>query len=380
MLNVICERHGSEYRPESVDILHDMVSRNLAYGTEGRLHLYTDQKDDFGPHVILHGLNEPRVRGLNLTLDDLIVGPLDDIAAEGIIANDDITYFSGGDFPRGAKIVRCVGKKPQDMDGWVKHIWKVGGGTPANFTFVPSVSSAEREGYVRSALARNGIRWFQPAAALDRAALICGGAPSLGSDLDLIASLHGDIFAFNNVPHFLVENGIFPDFHVMLDAYETTPDYVHPKFSMTRYYASQCLPQVLDMAGDDLICWHAASDCLAPFEPLESPMVGGGSTAAMRGLVLAYGLGYRKFHLFGLDSSFSDGKQFAYEQLPHLELIDVICGDETFQSSPQLVGQAEDFKRTAFDLVNVGCEITVYGGGLLKAIADKMIQDRSFDE
>lgn len=380
MLNVICERHGSEYRAESVPILHDMVSRNLAYGTEGRLHLYTDQKDDFGPHIILHGLNEPRVRGLNLTLDDLIVGPLDDIAAEGVIANDDITYFSGGEFPRGAKIVRCVGKKPQDMDGWVKHIWKVGGGTPANFTFVPSVSSEEREGYVRAALARKGIRWFQPAAAHDRAALICGGAPSLGGDLDLIAALHGDIFAFNNVPRFLVDRGVNPDFHVMLDAYETTPDYVHPEIKMTRYYASQCLPQVLEMAGDDLICWHAASDCLSPFGELQSPMVGGGSTAAMRGLVLAYGLGYRTFHIFGLDSSFSDGKQFAYEQLPHLELIDVICGDETFQSSPQLVGQAEDFKRTAFDLVNVGCEITVYGGGLLKAVADKMIQQRSFDE
>lgn len=380
MLNVICERHGSEYRAESVPILHDMVSRNLAYGTEGRLHLYTDQKDDFGPHIILHGLNEPRVRGLNLTLDDLIVGPLDDIAAEGVIANDDITYYSEGDFPRGAKIVRCVGKKPQDMDGWVKHIWKVGGGTASAYSFIPSVHGDIRSEYVRSALARKDIKWFQPCPAHDREAIFCGGAPSLARDLDLVSMLDGDVFTFNNSANFLHSHGIEIDFHVMLDAEALTDPFVHPEIPMTRYYASQCRPVALDAAGDSLICWHAASDCLNAFEPLESPLVGGGSTAAMRGLVLAYGLGYRKFHLFGLDSSFEADRQFSYEQLPYLDVIDVICGDETFKSSPQLVGQAEDFKRTAFDLVNVGCEITVYGGGLLKAIADKMIQDRSFDE
>jgi hypothetical protein len=374
MVNAICERRGTEYPPESVDVLFDMLSRNLASDTVGSFHLYTDQPDQFGPHIIVHGLSEPRVRGLNLTLDDLIVGSLDEIAAEGGIANDHVTYFTGGPFPDGSKIVRCIGKKPWEFDGWVKHIWKIGGGTASAYTFTSGISSEERRGYVASALAQEGIRWFEPVAAHERHAILCGGAPSLAKDLDLISAGLGDIFAFNNVPGFLAEHGITPDYHVMLDAHEATIAYVHPELRMARYYASQCRPEVLDLAGDELICWHAASDCLDGFD-LKSPVVGGGISAPMRGLVLAYGLGYRKFHLFGLDSSFSGGKQFAYEQLmKYPEEIEVTCGDQTFKSSPQLVGQAEDFKRTAIDLVHAGCEITVYGGGLLKAIADKMTE------
>lgn len=374
MLNVICERRGAEYCPESVDILYDMVARNLPEGTPGEFHLYSDEPGPYRPEVIVHGIDEPRLSGLNLSLRHLIVGPLDDIAAKGFLQEEDVSFYHDGPFPAGAKVIKCLGKKPQDLKGWVKHVWKVGGGTANSLTFIANVDSEQRRQNVLSALSMPGIRWFEPIPAHQRKAILVGGGPSLESDILALRALalEGDIFAFNNVPHYLDRWGIAPDFHVLMDAHHDIKNFVSPGIRMTRYYASQCVPEVLYAAGEELTCWHAASDCLDGLD-LKSPPVGGGTTAAMRGLVLSYGLGYRDFHLFGLDSSYDGDRVHAYEQHGYGAHLDVVCGDRHFRSSPQLIGQAEDFKKMAPDMIAAGCEITVYGAGLLKAIAEEMI-------
>lgn len=100
-------------------------------------------------------------------------------------------------------------------------------------------------------------------------------------------------------------------------------------------------------------------------------VIGGGSTGASRAIMLAYGLGYRKFQLFGLDSSFDGDAVHAYSQAKYANTIDVTCGDEVFKTSPQLLGQAEDFKLLFPDFMQAGCEITVHGKGLLRAIANR---------
>jgi hypothetical protein len=55
----------------------------------------------------------------------------------------------------------------------------------------------------------------------DEIAVICGGGPSLGDDIETIREMqqHGcKIFALNNVGHFLLERGIIADALVVLDA------------------------------------------------------------------------------------------------------------------------------------------------------------------
>jgi len=89
-------------------------------------------------------------------------------------------------------------------------------------------------------------------------------------------------------------------------------------------------------------------------------------------MILAYGLGHRKMHLFGLDSSYEGDVGHVYGQANYQKHVNVTCGDETFRTSPQLLGQAEDFKMVAPDLISAGCEIMVHGGGLLKALALQM--------
>lgn len=236
-----------------------------------------------------------------------------------------------------------------------------------------NVSVEKRADNVRSAMKR-GARQFQPSLPHERSCILVGGGPSVQNELFTISALcpQGDIFAVNNVPRYLAERGLDTDVHVLMDAHPIVADFVVPQLKSIRYYASQCEPAVLDKAGNELILWHAASMALDGIEGITN-IVGGGSTTATRALYLAYGLGYRDFHLFGLDSSFVGEKSHAYKQGVYETILDVHCGDETFKSSPQMIAQAEDFKIIIPQMLKASCSVTVHGSGLLRAIADQFL-------
>lgn len=237
-----------------------------------------------------------------------------------------------------------------------------------------NISVEVRARNVRSAMAR-GKRVFKPVAAHDRPCVLVGGGPSLRSELFTLSAFaaEGDLFAVNNVPRYLAERGLDTDVHVLMDADPLIATFVVPQLKSIRYYASQCEPEVLDKAGNELILWHAASMCLDDI-PGITDIVGGGSTTATRALYLAYGLGYRTFHLFGMDSSYEGDRCHAYEQHGYDTVLDVACGDEAFRASPQLIAQAEDFRVIIPDMIKAGCEVTVHGSGLLRAIANQFLQ------
>lgn len=375
MLNVICERIGTTHSPEAVNILYDMISRNLADGTVGEFHLYTDQPDTYGPGIIVHALDEPHLPGLGLTLDHLIVGPLDDILKRQALLEEDVFfYWDGQPFPTGAKVIKCMGSAPQDLDGWVKHVWKIGGGTIAELSFTPNVPKGELVANIRSAIQRD-CRWFEPRPAHEEAAIIVGGGPSLKDNLVLLRflALDSHVFALNGVPAYLEKHGIIPDSHVILDAHPVCLYFTARHLPMTRYYASQCTPEVLDAAGSNLVCWHGGGEAMNAIEGHTfKHVVGGGSTGATRALILAYGLGYRKFHLFGMDSSYDGDRGHAYDQFDYKNFVEVRCGDQVFKTNPQLFAQAEDFKTILPDLISAACEVTVHGDGLLNAVATQM--------
>lgn len=244
-----------------------------------------------------------------------------------------------------------------------------------------NISVKKRAMNVRSAMQRNA-RQFEPSCAHDRICILVGGAPSLRDDIFMVSAMaaQGDVFAVNNVPRYLAERGLDTDVHVLMDAHPIVADFIVMQLKSIRYYASQCEPEVLDKAGNELILWHAASQALDDVPGINN-IVGGGSTTATRALYLAYGLGYRKFHLFGLDSSQDGDKCHAYKQAGYDTVLDVTCGDETFRSSPQMIAQAEDFKTIIPDMIKAGCEVTIHGSGLLKAIANKFLtSSRSSNE
>ncbi len=237
-----------------------------------------------------------------------------------------------------------------------------------------NISVEKRAENVRAAMLRNA-RQFKPVKAHDRACILVGGGPSLRSEIFMLSAMatQGDVFAVNNVPRYLAERGLDTDVHVLMDADPVVAGFVVTQLKSIRYYASQCEPEVLDKAGNELIMWHAASQCLDDVPGITN-IVGGGSTTATRALYLAYGLGYRTFHLFGMDSSYEGDRCHAYEQWGYDTVLDVMCAGEAFRSSPQMIAQAEDFKVIIPDMIQAGCEVTVHGQGLLRAIANQFLQ------
>ena len=237
-----------------------------------------------------------------------------------------------------------------------------------------NISVTKRAENVLSALKR-GARQFKPCLPHDRSCILVGGGPSVQNELFMVSALstQGEIFAVNNVPRYLAERGLDTDVHVLMDAHPIVADFVVPQLKSIRYYASQCEPEVLDRAGNELILWHAASQALDGIDGINN-IVGGGSTTATRALYLAYGLGYRDFHLFGLDSSYDGDRCHAYKQGGYETTLDVHCGEETFKSSPQLIAQAEDFKVIIPEMIKAGCTVTIHGSGLLRSIANKFLQ------
>ena len=373
MLNLACVKEAGR-SPDNVAILFDMVRRNLPFGTDGRFICYTDEADGLDPSILVKPLSEAsKAKEMVLPLDCVIVRPLDSLL-EGEGAR--ISIYDGS-FPEDAQIVLFPDKKPHECTDWVKHVWKIGGGTTKELQFITNIEPANIQANIRAAISRPS-QWFHPVAKHDGIAIIVGSGPSLRDDLLFLRCIgrSGEIFALNGCPAYLAKFGIKPDFHVMLDAHPDVIHMVSPEIRMTRYYASQCDTPVLEAAGDELVCWHGGGMAMnaIPGHTFRN-IVGGGSTVASRAVVLAYGLGFRKFHLFGLDSSYDGDCGHACDQYQIDATLKVTCGDEVFDTTAQMLGQAEDFKVIIPDLIDAGCEITVHGRGLLKAIANQMLEE-----
>jgi hypothetical protein len=156
---------------------------------------------------------------------------------------------------------------------------------------------------------------------VDGALLICGGGPSIGDpdQLRRIRALKyrgGKIWAVNKTHDFLLSRGIVPWAACLLDPMPWVADYVaRPRMDVIYAVASQCHPDVLARLKDyPVYLWHAGIDgddglghptpmLAREFADKEWLVIPGPTTVGLRSILVGYALGYRRFHLFGLDSS-----------------------------------------------------------------------------
>lgn len=141
---------------------------------------------------------------------------------------------------------------------------------------------------------------------------VAGGGPSLA---DTWQDLRGVVAAVNGSCGFLIERGHIPHLCGVLDASPHMADVIaaHPE---VRYYvASICDNRVFDkLAGCETVLWHPTGyKGIEEWIPRHSLIVGGGCTMGLRWLTLGYVLGFRKFELHGLDSSYRDDQTHAYK-------------------------------------------------------------------
>lgn len=274
--------------------------------------------------------------------------------------------------PKGTAVVFFHGRpRPHEVKtGWVPELWKV---SDSALFFKPNVKEDELRANITYALTKP--EWIERRDGLQAQAIIVGGGPSLARELWRLKGYQlsgATVFATNNTYAYLKEAGIPPDAHVMHDARVGNLPFVAPEGPC--YYASQCHPSVLDAAGDRLICWHPYSEIALEVigESTKGPtMVAGGSTVGLNAIALAYILGYRKFLLFGFDSSYEEGAHHAYTQtLNDGEVVLDVQGDgKPFKAAPWMVQQADQFMDLARNLLAYGCELYVYGDGLLPTMA-----------
>lgn len=469
MLRICCINAGNYQGMGAryVNLLREMVARNLPDGFAGEFVCFTDDITDIHPSIICRPLPREGLKGwwnklalfaadvfpagdrvVYFDLDTLITGPLDEIVAyDGKFAilrdfyrpnglQSSVMAWEAGtldflwdnwescgflepeggdqawiesqmfgsfteeshdlwqdlfpgkffsfkvdgrfDIPKGASVCVFHGEpRPHEVtEGWVPQVWKLGGGTSAEMVVQANVSRETIKSNILSAKQRNA-QWLRLCEPHDGEALICAGGPSLKDDLPSIKAhiaQGAKVYAVNNALAFAAFNGIIPDAHVILDARPENIAFVPVNHPAERIYASQCDPSVLDAAGPNLTLWHPYFDGILEITGSEdqSAYVGGGSTAGLKAVVIAYGRGFRKIHLYGFDSSYRGDQNHAYPQPLNdgERIVDVtLPNGQAFKCAPWMVTQAEDFQELAKELTALGCELYVHGDGLLPAMA-----------
>jgi hypothetical protein len=475
MLNLVCVRTGGKYSADYVEILFDMLLRNLSqYEGELKLWCVTDDPESL-PEPVVAIPADPTLKGwwqktrlfsgdmpfgdgervVYFDLDVAITGRLEDlIETKGIIKdwfydsfNSSVMVWDHGEFrevwdrfdplateiyggdqdwltfvardggrmwlefprtwfvsyrksakdwpPADCKAVIMHGDpKPAECDGWVQNVWKLGG-----FTSLPKMGGVNVDREVIwsniEANVRRDLPWFGGSwPNKETMVLVCGG-PSLTksiSDIRWHKRNGAKVVTVNNTLKVMLENGIKPDAHLMLDARPENIEFIQDVEACTpvRYFiASQCDPSILDALSDrDVILWHNGigdgerlEEIALPFENAAKHrtliQVPGGGTVGLRAMWLGFFSGYRKLHIYGMDGSYDGDKHHAYPQALNdgEELLTVQMGPKQYRCAKWMCRQSEEFKGTYADLTAKGMQIFVHGSGLIPDMAAIMRQE-----
>lgn len=278
--------------------------------------------------------------------------------------------------PNNAKIVVFHGEpRPHQCLGWVKQFWKVGGSNTIDNVVGNTDEEKLTENILYSIkLDRQWVDKFEDEH--DGHAVIIGGGPSLKHDLKEIFLRKNNgqhIFSLNNSWQWLVDKGLYPDAHIMLDARPENAKFV-PTFPVKKYYASQCDKTVWDAAPDAFLWNHLNAMNLVEDDPRANTMIAGGSTVGLNAMALAYVLGYRKIHLYGFDSSYDEERHHAYDQdLNDKERVIVAtAAGQEFTTAAWMADQVNQFCTLLPQLIELGCIVTVHGYGMLPHVAKHM--------
>lgn len=280
-------------------------------------------------------------------------------------------------FPKGSKVVIFHGNpRPHEAGGWVNKVWKIGGGTTAELLLVANTSDKQLFENIDSNMAL-GLPELEVAEINHQDAIIVAGGPSLSwyiSDIKAQQNNGSKVFAVNGTLDYLLDNGITPDYMVMLDARIENVGFVLREPDVEYLLCSQVHPRVFRyLEGKNIKVWHSA---IAGAKPRKL-QIGGATTVGLKAAVLAYVLGHRILHLYGFDSSYSE-THHAYPQTlnDNERVVDVETNGLTFKCAAWMAQQANEFCDIAPELVRMGCEIQVHGYGLIPTIAINMERPR----
>jgi hypothetical protein len=227
---------------------------------------------------------------------------------------------------------------------------------------------------------RKDIAWLcDDCCTLGGKVAIIGGSPSIKHKLDKLRAFDGMILAANGTHDYLVDNGIKPDLFFQLDARKCN-QFVQKRLDDCIYIlASQCHGSVIDRIKPDMLV-HVEMEGF-PYKRVNQiaknkgcsqfTYVSGKGTVGITSIALAYTLGFREFHLYGMDSSFEE-THHAYEQKQNDsdKIIDYAINGRLYKTTPELCNQMWSFQQLVPLLGD--CKIMMESEGLMKEVWNEL--------
>lgn len=213
-------------------------------------------------------------------------------------------------------------------------------------------------------------KWIKMIPPHDGVAIICGSGPSLIDDLEEIKEKDGTIFALNAAAKFLNENGIIPDYQVMIDAKEESVDLIGD--AREHLFGATVNPKAFDVKPEaTLFQIQIENDELQEFldqiAPNDYSMVTNAVSVGVVSAVLAWVMGFRELHFYGYDSCHKGNESHVVRQEMNdiVATMDVEFSGKKYIASMPMKLQAERFMQVSNLLKREGCKIFMHGSGLL---------------
>lgn len=206
---------------------------------------------------------------------------------------------------------------------------------------------------------------------------IVGSGPSIDDRVEDIKRHSGSalIVSAGTGLRALLENDIYPDFHVESESdfmtYRITSSYDPKKMKKTRIIASsQICPLIWPLFGDQMLYFKEENPIGHIFSKAEKRIVQGTPTCTNAALALCAQLGLRNFYLFGMDFGFKDHAK-------HHSSGSVFMKSENQELKSQLQERAKKRFKSTFRVEGVDPEQPVYTNAIYftaKRSAENLIQ------
>jgi hypothetical protein len=226
-------------------------------------------------------------------------------------------------------------------------------------------------------------RFLEACAAHDLMAVIVSAGPSIKDHWREIegwlANPKARVFCVKHSHDKLLERGLVPYGCLLLDPRSHVQDFIENPHPRVKYFTSSMVhPTTIDRLvekGADYWVYHAlvgAGEQELLKKHGKHMLVGGGSTAATRGMSVLHALGFRRFTCIAFDSCYWDKPEDWGSKLPdgNEKYYKVTVNGRDFLSDGQLLAQAQDFDRLMRD--GHFYDIDVVGDGMIPHIFKTM--------
>jgi predicted O-methyltransferase YrrM len=222
-------------------------------------------------------------------------------------------------------------------------------------------------------------RFLEPCEPHDLRAVIVSAGPSIKDHWDEIEGWLEDptarVFCVKHSHDALLKKGLVPYGCLLLDPRSHVQDFIENPHPRVKYFTSSMVhPTTIDRLiekGANYWVYHAlvgAGEQELLKQHGKHMLIGGGSTAAARGMSVLHALGFRRFTCIAWDSCYWDKPENSDEKLPdgNPRYYKVNVNGRDFWSDGQLLAQAQDFDRLLKD--GHFYDIDVVGDGMIPHI------------